>query len=341
MAKLLLGIGNPLLDISVDVNDDFLLKHDKKAGETYLASDKDIPLFKEIVLSPQVKYIAGGATQNAIRGAQWMSPTPRITHFIGSIGDDENGRRIHDVATKDGVQTHYHISKGTRTGSCAVLVRDKERSLVAHLGAANEYKHYHFESPEIQQLLPKIDIVYSAGFFLTVSPETVVQLGKHCAEHNKIFVLLVAAPFLVKDFWDKFQAVLPYADYLIANQEESVAFLDKAGIDKSNIILAMKAISELPKVNVARKRTVIFTQGPEPVLTYHEDQYKEWKPIETKPDYIVDTNGAGDGWTGGFLAGLCHNKPFEECIRAAMYSAHQILGVSGTQYPEHCNFQWQ
>jgi len=340
MAKLLLGIGNPLLDISVDVDADFLAKYDKKVGEASLANEKDSLLFKEIVLFPKVKYIAGGATQNAIRGAQWMSSTPRITHYIGSIGDDENGRIINEAATKDGVQTHYHVSKGTRTGSCAVLVRDKERSLVADLGAANEYKHYHFESPEIQQLLPKIDIVYSAGFFLTVSPETVVQLGKHCAEHNKIFVFLVAAPFLVQYYWDKVQAVLPYADFVIANQEEFVAFQDKAGIDKSNVSLALKSISELPKVNTARKRTVIITQGPDPVLTYHNDLYKEWKPIETKLEDIVDTNGAGDGWTGGFLAGLCHDQPFEECIRAAMYSAHQILGVSGTQYPEHCNFQW-
>jgi len=312
----------------------------KKVGEAYLATEKDLPLFKEIVAYPQVKYIAGGATQNAIRGAQWMSPTPGITHFIGSIGDDENGRRINEVATKDGVQTHYHVSKGTRTGSCAVLVQDKERSLVADLGAANEYKHYHFESPEIQQLLPKIGIFYSAGFFLTVSPETVVQLGKYCAEHNKIFVFLVAAPFLVQFYWDKIQAVLPYADYVIANLEEYAAFLEKAGIDKSDLSLALKKVSELPKVNTARKRTVIFTQGPDPVLTYHEDQFQQWKPIPTKPEEIVDTNGAGDGWTGGFLAGLCHNKPFDECIRAAMYSAHQILKVSGTQFPEQRNYQW-
>jgi len=314
-------------------------KYQKKVGQASLATEEDLPMFKEIVQFPEVKYIAGGATQNAIRGAQWMSPTPEITHFIGSIGDDENGKKLKQAATKDGVQTHYYISQ-VRTGSCAVLIQDKERCLVADLAAANEYKHSHFESQEIQQLLQKISIVYSAGFFLTVSPGTMVELGKHCAEHNKILVFAVAAPFLVQYFWDKIEAVLPYTDYIIANEEESHVFLDKLGIDKSNIEEAMKKVSELPKINTKRTRTVIFTQGPAPVLTFHDGTFKKFDPMKIAKEEIVDTNGAGDAWAGGFLSGLCHSKPFEECVRAGMYSAHQVLQVSGTQYPEKCNFVW-
>jgi len=176
---------------------------------------------------------------------------------------------------------------------------------------------------------------------LTVSPGTLVELGKYCAEHNKILVFAVAAPFLVQFFWDKIEAVLPYADYIIANQEEASAFLDKAGIDKSNMQEAMKKVSELPKKNSSRSRGVIFTQGPDPVLTYVNHKFQTFAPIKTNKEEIVDTNGAGDGWAGGFLAGLCNDKPFEECVRAGMYSAHQILQVSGTQYPDKCNFVWQ
>ena len=38
-----------------------------------LAEEKHLPLYKELVDSYKVQYIAGGATQNAIRVAQWMS----------------------------------------------------------------------------------------------------------------------------------------------------------------------------------------------------------------------------------------------------------------------------
>jgi len=44
-----------------------------------LAEEKHLPLYKELVDSYKVQYIAGGATQNAIRVAQWMSQTPGVS----------------------------------------------------------------------------------------------------------------------------------------------------------------------------------------------------------------------------------------------------------------------
>ncbi len=43
---------------------------------------------------PQVQYIAGGATQNSIRVAQWMLPEPGMTGFLGAIGSDEFGGKL-------------------------------------------------------------------------------------------------------------------------------------------------------------------------------------------------------------------------------------------------------
>lgn len=42
----------------------------------------------------QVQYIAGGATQNSIRVAQWMLPEPGLTGFMGSIGSDDFGGKL-------------------------------------------------------------------------------------------------------------------------------------------------------------------------------------------------------------------------------------------------------
>ena len=38
-------------------------------------------MYKELVDSYKVQYIAGGATQNAIRVAQWMSQTPGVSEM--------------------------------------------------------------------------------------------------------------------------------------------------------------------------------------------------------------------------------------------------------------------
>lgn len=52
---------------------------------------------------PDVQYIAGGATQNTIRVAQWMLQVPGATAYMGCIGDDEFGRRMTATAHGDGV----------------------------------------------------------------------------------------------------------------------------------------------------------------------------------------------------------------------------------------------
>ena len=55
----------------------------------------------------EVQYIAGGATQNSVRVAQWLSQAAGTTAYIGCIGKDEYGEQLKAAAAKDGVETHY------------------------------------------------------------------------------------------------------------------------------------------------------------------------------------------------------------------------------------------
>lgn len=70
---ILLGMGNPLLDISAVVDEGFLAKYDVKPGNVILAEDKHLPMYDELASKSNVEYIAGGATQNSIRVAQVSS----------------------------------------------------------------------------------------------------------------------------------------------------------------------------------------------------------------------------------------------------------------------------
>jgi len=123
-----------------------------------------------------VEYIPGGATQNSIRIAQWMLQVAGATSYMGCVGKDDFGKKMSEIATKDGVnvrltlthsdgqslplqpanwlphcvnryldlQVRYMIDAGTATGTCGVCVsKDGSRSLVANLAAANNYKVSH------------------------------------------------------------------------------------------------------------------------------------------------------------------------------------------------------
>ena len=68
----LLGMGNPLLDISSDVPQDLLDKYGVELNNAILAEEKHLPIYADLVGNFNAQFIAGGATQNSIRVAQWM-----------------------------------------------------------------------------------------------------------------------------------------------------------------------------------------------------------------------------------------------------------------------------
>jgi len=57
------------------------------ANNAILAEDKHQPIYADVVKDFEVEYIAGGATQNSIRVAQWMLGAP-ATAYMGSVGKD-------------------------------------------------------------------------------------------------------------------------------------------------------------------------------------------------------------------------------------------------------------
>jgi adenosine kinase len=94
-------MGNPLLDISADVTQETYDKYGLLPGNAILAEEKHMPLYAELAAKPDVKYIAGGATQNSIRVAQWMLQEPNMTAYIGCIGSDKFGAALTDACKQD------------------------------------------------------------------------------------------------------------------------------------------------------------------------------------------------------------------------------------------------
>ena len=54
----------------------------------------------------------------------------------------------------------------------------------------------HVKQPENWALVEAAQVIYSAGFFITVSPESIMLVAKHCADNNKIYCMNLSAPFI-------------------------------------------------------------------------------------------------------------------------------------------------
>ncbi|GFN81985.1 adenosine kinase [Plakobranchus ocellatus] len=317
----LLGYGNPLLDISVQATKDFLNKYAEMSEQ-----------FKD------VDYVPGGAALNATRVAQWLLQSPEATSFFGCIGHDKFGEILTKAAHTAGVDVKFQYTSKEPTGTCAVVCTDKNRSLVANLAAANCFSEDHLDVPENWKQVEKAKFYYFAGYPLTVCPSAMLRIAKHAAESNKVVCMNMSAPFLCTFFKEPMLKMLPYADYWFGNESEADEFAKANELGTTDRKEIAKKLGNWEKVNKARSRVVVITQGSDPVIVFADGQLREYPVIPIKSEDIVDSNGAGDSFVGGFLSQLVKGKSLDECIRCGHYTANVVLQRTGCTLPDKPDF---
>lgn len=333
---MLFGMGNPLLDISASVDIDFLQKYSLKPDDAILADEKHASLYTELVEKYDCSYIAGGSTQNTMRVLQWVVQIPEVATFMGCIGRDKFGGILEQKAREAGVNVRYQYSEKESTGTCAVLLtqRGQSRSLCANLAAAQLFSVDHLSKPENMTIMEEATHYYISGFFLSVSIESIMTVAKHACEKGKIFAMNLSAPFLVTIFKDNMMAAFPYVDILFGNETEAREFADAHNFGTTDVAEIAKLISKLPKASKNFERMVIITQGADDVIVAQGNDTQNFPVPKLKPEEIVDTNGAGDAFVGGFLAMYLLGKPIETCVRCGITVSVEVIKNSGCTLPD-------
>lgn len=334
----LVCLGNPLLDLQVNVDEAYLKKYDLKADDAILVDEKHMPIYGEVLEMPGRVLIAGGAAQNTARGAAFLLPKDSVAYF-GSVGKDVYSEKLLSANSAAGVVTHYQFQEDIPTGKCAALITGKHRSLATDLAAANHYKVEHLKAPEQWKLVEQAKVYYVGGYHFTVCPAAIQALGEHAAATNKVFGVNMSAPFIPTAFKEPFDASSTYWDYLIANESEAAAYASVNGIKEDPETVA-KHIALLPKTNTKRERVVVITQGLEDTvvavsnLAKKEVQVSRYPVVPLDQSKVVDTNGAGDAFAAGFVAALVEEKPLEYAIKQGQWLASLGIQLVGPSYPK-------
>ncbi|KAH9948212.1 Ribokinase-like protein [Amylocystis lapponica] len=328
-------MGNPLLDLQVTNGEELLKKYDLKANDAILAEEKHLSIYEELVQKHKVTYVAGGASQNAARGAAYTLP-PHSVVYTGCVGDDELAEQLKAANKREGLDQVYLVKKGEKTGACAVVITGHHRCLVTTLRAAELFDKAHLSSPEVAPLIESARGYYVEGFFLTHGTESALELSKKAAEAGKAFALNLSAPFIPQFFAVQLQQIIPYCDIIIGNEAEAEAWASASGHpDKTNLAAVATAIASLPKANPSRPRLVIITQGPKSTTVVSSAELDSPKVFDVHPlkdEDIVDTNGAGDAFAGGFLGAFISGKSIEECVEAGHKMGSMCVQQVGAQY---------
>ncbi|KAG8954766.1 adenosine kinase [Tulasnella sp. 419] len=325
-------MGNPLLDIQVK-SEEILKKYKLKSNDAILASEEHSPIYDEIVKDYEVTYVAGGAAQNAARAAAYVLPPDSVV-YTGCVGDDDLAEQLRAANKKEGVESAYLVKKGEKTGACAVVLTGHDRSLVTTLRAAEKFDKEHLASPEISNLIDSAKAFYVGGFFLTHGTESALVIAKKAAEAGKVFALNLSAPFIVQFFKVQVEQVLPFTDLLFGNESEAAAWAEANGLEHPTDLRAIcLALAAHPKNNPSRTRTVVITNGSNStvVATTGDTEATEYPVQKLRDDEIVDTNGAGDAFAGGFMGAFVSGKSIPECVEVGHKLGAMCVGQVGPQ----------
>ena len=131
-------------------------------------------------------------------------------------------------------------------------------------------------------------------------------------------------------FKDTLEKVLPFADFVFGNESEAEAFASTNGMPGASIDEVALKIASLPKANAARARVAIITQGPKATVVAEGGAVRH---IEVAPvEKIVDVNGAGDAFVGGFLAVIAKGGNVDAAVKAGQWAAAHVIQRSGCTF---------
>ncbi len=284
-----IGLGNPLMDFLVEVDENRFLEMDLVKGEMHLIEQqkaKDI-LKKIAGHDLKIETVPGGSSANTLKGIAALGGSVIL---CGKVGDDSHGEVYVQELESLGVLSRLRKHNST-TGHCVTFITpDSERTFSVHLGAA-----LHFEKLDIFELdIKKSKILHLEGYQLEgPSKVTILYAISVAKKYGTLVSLDLADPALINRNKQFFQDLIMKGeiDILFVNEIEAKQF---TGLEK-----------ELALLEIAKHVTVAVVKlGEKGSLIQHNGKMEKIDSVEAS---ALDTTGAGDTYSAGLLYGLCNN----------------------------------
>ena len=126
--------------------------------------------------------------------------------------------------------------------------------------------------------------------------------------------------------------------YHVTRSQEAATFANEQSFGTEDLRQIALKICDLPKLSGRRSRICVVTTGDGPVIVAENGVVKEFPVAVLTREQLVDTNGAGDAFTGGFLAQYIQGRPLDVCIKCGIWTATEIVQRSGCTYEGKVTF---
>lgn len=314
MKKCVIGIGNALTDMLVNLsNDNVLTEYQLAKGSMSLVDSQLQTAISKSVAGLPYSLSLGGSAANTIRAMARLG-TP--TAFIGKVGEDNTGDFYEQALRNIGV-TPYILRSENKSGKCVALVsKDGERTFVTHLGAALDLTAEEIDGA----IFDSYDYLYIEGY-LVQDHDLIRKTIERAKEHGLKVVIDLASFNVVEENRDFLRDIVERCvDILFANEDEARAFSGES--EPINALQYISSMCELAVVKIGT-RGALIKRGEELVHVGIMAAAKR-----------VDTTGAGDFYAAGFMAGLCEGLSLRQCGTMGAITAGKVIEIVGTTLSE-------
>jgi sugar/nucleoside kinase (ribokinase family) len=306
------GLGNALVDMEFEINDQFLSDNSIDKGVMTLVDENQQHELITQLDTFEGNKASGGSAANTIIAVSSMGGS---AYYSCKVADDELGDfYLNDLKTADVDCNMDGKHKGGITGKCLVMITpDAERTMHTFLGVSSEMSPYELNEDAIKNS----SYCYLEGYLTTSGSGKAANIeARKIAEANNIKTALTFSdPFVVEHFRDGFtETIGDGIDLLFCNEAEALSYTNKSSIEDAAEVI--KTFS----------KTFAITLGAEGAVVYDGTDMIQ---IAANTVTAVDSNGAGDLFAGAFMHGLTHGKSYEEAGIVASKASSIIVSQFG------------
>ena len=305
------GIGNAIVDVLVQANDDLIDNFELTKGTMALVDEAQAERLYASV-GPGLE-TSGGSAANTLAGVAQLGGR---AGFIGRVRNDQlGGIFTHDIRSVGARFDTPAATEGPSTARCMILVTpDAQRTMCTYLGASVGLDPADLDLDMVAQA----KVLYLEGY-LWDSDEAkaaFITAAEVARAHGGEVALSLSDAFCVERHRESFQELVDgHVDILFANEMEITALY------KAN------SFEEAADQVRGRCKLAALTRSEQGSVVLNGAGTHSVAPFQLGP--LLDTTGAGDLYAAGFLHAYTQGQSVDECGRLGSLCAGQVVTQLG------------
>ena len=230
--------------------------------------------------------------------------------LVSQVGEDEIGQIIYQQLKAGGFDLTYTAMAGESNNS-VILSYGQDRTILSY------HANHNYQFP---QTITEVDWIYLTSLGNPNFTEFHKGLIRWWDKHPEVQVVYNPGGNEVESGFKAIEPILKRCHTLILNKEEAAQVLREFSSQMETLLDITWLLEQFIKHGVKR---IIITDGKQG--SYFSDGLDRYWRLPTYPSRVIDTTGAGDAFSSGYLSGVAHNRePLKAMLIGVVQSGHAV-----------------